>query len=44
MTEILIVVGALLAFCLLAFSAAWLMAAWMGGPPRFRGGKRPGRR
>lgn len=44
MTEILIVVGALLGFCLLAFGAAWLMVAWMGGPQRFRGRKRPGRR
>lgn len=31
MTEVLILVGALLGFCLLAFGAAWLMAAWMGG-------------
>ena len=44
MTEVLIVLGALLGFCLLTFGAAWVMAAWMGGPPRFRGRKRPSRR
>lgn len=44
MTEVLIILGALLGFCLLAFGAAWLMAAWMGGPSRVRRRKRPGRR
>lgn len=33
MTEVLIAVGALLAFSLLAFGAACLMAAWMGDVP-----------
>ena len=44
MTEVLIIIGALLGFCLLTFGAAWLMAAWMGGPPSFWRRKRPGRR
>ena len=44
MTEVLIVLAALLGFCLLAFGGAWLMAAWMGGPPRSWRRKRPGRR
>ncbi len=33
MTDVLIVIGALLAFCLLSFGAAWLVAVWMGGAP-----------
>ena len=44
MIEVLIVIGALLGFCLLAFGAAWLMAAWLDGTPPRRRRKRPGRR
>lgn len=33
MKDVLIVVGALLAFCLLTFGAAWLTAVWMGRTP-----------
>ena len=44
MTEVLIILGALLGFCLLTFGAAWLMAAWMGGRRSFWRRKRPGRR
>ena len=34
MTEIAIAVGALLAFCLITFGVAGLVAMWMGGPGR----------
>lgn len=44
MTEVLIVVGALVGFCLLAFGAAWLTAAWMGGIPAGWRRKRRGHR
>ncbi|WP_279638255.1 hypothetical protein [Nocardioides seonyuensis] len=33
MTEVLIVIGALLVFCILTFGAAWLMAGWVGETP-----------
>ena len=33
MIEGFIVVGALLAFCLLTFGAAWLVAVWIGEIP-----------
>lgn len=33
MTQVLILIGALLVFCLLSFGSAWLVAAWMGGTP-----------
>lgn len=33
MTEIAIVIGAVAAFCLLTFGAAWLIALWMSAPP-----------
>ena len=44
MTEVLIVIGALLCFCLLTFGAAWLMAAWLGGTPLWWRRKKRGRR
>lgn len=32
MNEIAIIIGALAAFCLLTFGAAWLIALWMSAP------------
>ena len=34
MTEIAIIIGAVAAFCLLTFGAAWLIALWMSAPPK----------
>lgn len=44
MTEVLMVVGALLGFCVLTFGAALVMAAWLGGSPRGPRGRGRGQR
>jgi hypothetical protein len=43
MTEVAIVLGALVAFCLIIFGVARLVAMWMGAGPRRLQGSRGGR-
>lgn len=40
MIEVVIVIGALLGFCVLTFGAAWLTAAWVVEAPARRRRKR----